>query len=44
VEDIDFGVNFVLGNSNKLQKMGLNEKISGTFNVFTLLDLEIFNF
>jgi hypothetical protein len=44
VENIDFGVNFVLGNSSKLQKMGLKGKISWAFNVFTLLDLEIFNF
>ncbi len=44
MEDIDFGVNFVLGNSSKLQKMGLKGKISRAFNVFTLLDLEIFNF
>jgi len=27
VEDIDFHVDFVAGNSNKLQKMGLEEKI-----------------
>jgi len=28
VEDIDFGVDFVAGNSNKLQKLGLERKIS----------------
>ncbi len=33
MEDIDFLVDFVAGNSNKLQKLGLYEKIS---NVFTL--------
>jgi hypothetical protein len=43
VEDIDFWVDFALENSSKLQKMGLEEKISWAFNVFTLLDLEIFN-
>ncbi len=36
-------MDFVPENSNKLQKMGLEEKISWAFNVFTLLDLEIFN-
>jgi hypothetical protein len=35
VED-DFLVDFVAGNSNKLQKLGLEGKISGSFNVFTL--------
>jgi len=29
--------------SNKLQKLGLDGKISRTLNVFTLLNLEIFN-
>ncbi len=43
MEDIDFWVDFALENSSKLQKMGLEEKISWAFNVFTLLDLEIFN-
>jgi len=43
VKDIDFKVIFVLGNSNKLRKMGLKGKIGWAFNVFTLLDLEIFN-
>jgi len=28
VEDIDFGVDFVAENSNKLQKLGLEGKIS----------------
>jgi len=28
VEDIDFGVDFVAANSNKLQKLGLERKIS----------------
>jgi hypothetical protein len=28
VEDIDFGVDFVVGNSNKLQKLGLDRKKS----------------
>jgi hypothetical protein len=36
VEDIDFLVNFVAENSNKLQKLGLKGKISWTLNVFTL--------
>jgi hypothetical protein len=36
VEDIDFWVIFVTGNSNKLQKLGLEGKISQAFNVFTL--------
>ncbi len=36
-------MSFVNGNSNKLQKLGLEWKISWAFNVFTLLSLEIFN-
>jgi hypothetical protein len=36
VEDIDFLVNFVAGNSKKLQKLGLEGKISSALNVFTL--------
>jgi len=28
VEETDFGVDFVAGNSNKLQKLGLEGKIS----------------
>ncbi len=34
---------FVVGNSNKLQKLGLEWKISWAFNAFALLNLEIFN-
>jgi hypothetical protein len=30
-------VNFVAGNSNKLPKLGLEGKISGALNVFTLV-------
>jgi hypothetical protein len=33
VEDIDFLVDFVAGNSNKLQKLGLKGKISCALNV-----------
>jgi hypothetical protein len=29
-------MHFVAENSNKLQKLGLEEKISSTFNMFTL--------
>jgi hypothetical protein len=36
MEDIDFLVDFVDGNSNKLQKLGLEGKISWALNVFTL--------
>jgi hypothetical protein len=36
-------VDFVAGNSNKLQKLGLEGKISSAFNVFTLLNLDMFN-
>ncbi len=36
MEDIDFLMDFVAGNSNKLQKLGLQGKISWTLNVFTL--------
>ncbi len=36
MKDIDFGVDFVAGNSNKLQKLGLEGKIGQVFNVFTL--------
>jgi hypothetical protein len=35
-ENIDFWMHFVAENSNKLQKLGLEVKISWTFNVFTL--------
>jgi len=44
MEDIDFKVDFVAENSNKLQKLGLEGKFSWALNVFTLLNLEIFNF
>ncbi len=37
-------MDFVVRNSNKLQKLGLEGKISWALNVFTLLNLEIFNF
>ncbi len=43
MEDIDFWMDFVVGNSNKLQKLGLEGKISWALNVFTLPNLEIFN-
>jgi hypothetical protein len=43
VEDIDFLVDFVAGNSNKLQKLGMKGKISRAINEFTLPNLEIFN-
>jgi hypothetical protein len=36
-------MDFVAVNSNKLQILGLEGKISWVFNVFTLLNLEIFN-
>ncbi len=36
MKDIDFWVIFVVGNSNKLQKLGLEGNISQAFNVFTL--------
>ncbi len=29
-------MDFVVGNLNKLQKLGLDRKINGNFNVFTL--------
>jgi hypothetical protein len=44
VGDIDFWMDFVVGNSNKLQKLGLEGKISWPFNVFTLPNLKKFNF
>ncbi len=43
MEDIDFWVDFVAENSNKLQKLGLEGKFSWALNVFTLVNLEIFN-
>ncbi len=36
MEDIDFWVEFVVGNSKKLQKLVLEGKIGWAFNVFTL--------
>ncbi len=36
MKGIDFWVNFVAGNSNKLQKLGLEGKFSWTLDVFTL--------
>jgi hypothetical protein len=36
VEDIDFGVDFVAEISNKLQKLGLEGKISWALNVCTI--------
>ncbi len=36
MEDIVFWVNFVATNSKNLQKLGLEGKLSWTFNVFTL--------
>ncbi len=43
MEDIDFWVDFVARDSNKLRKLGLEGKISWALNVFTLSNLEIFN-
>ncbi len=43
MEDIDFSVDFGAGNSNKLQKLGLEGKTSWALNEFTLPNLEIFN-
>ncbi len=36
MEDIDFRVDFIIENSNKLQKLGLEGKVSRALNVFTL--------
>ncbi len=36
MEDIDFLEDFVVGNSNKLQKLGLEGKFSWALNVFIL--------
>jgi hypothetical protein len=36
VEDIDFWMDFVVKNSNKLQKLSLEGKIGWAFNVFTV--------
>ncbi len=43
MKDIDFEWYFVAGNSNKLQYLGLKEKISWALNLFTLSNLENFN-
>ncbi len=43
MEDADFLVDFVAGNSNKLQKLGLEGKISWALHVFTLPNLEFLN-
>ncbi len=43
VEDIDLWVDFVPGNSNKLQKLGLEGKISWAIKVVTLSNFKIFN-
>jgi hypothetical protein len=43
VEDFIFLMDLVAGNSNKLQKLGLEGKISWPLNVFTLPNLEIFS-
>jgi hypothetical protein len=43
VENIDFGMDFVAENSNKLQKLSLEGKSNWAFNVFTLPNLETFN-
>ncbi len=39
-----FGVDVVARNSKKLQKLDLEGKISGAANVFTLPNLDIFNY
>ncbi len=44
MKNIDFWVDFVAENSNELWKLGLERKISWALNVFTLSNLEIFNF
>jgi hypothetical protein len=36
LKNIDFWMDFVVGYSNKLQKLGLEGKISWVLNVFTL--------
>jgi len=43
MKDIHFSVDFVAGNSNKLQKLGLEGKVSWDLNMFTFLNLDIFN-
>ncbi len=42
METIDFWVDFDVGNSKKLQKLGLEGKINEAFNVFTRSNLGIF--
>ncbi len=44
MEDIDLGVDFVAGNSKKLQKLGLEGKFDWAHNVFTLLNLKKIQF
>ncbi len=41
MEDITFEGDLVAGNSNKLQKLGLESKISWALNVFTLLNWKV---
>ncbi len=36
MEDIDFVMDFIPGNPNKLQNLGLERKFSSALNVFTL--------
>ncbi len=43
MENIDFQLDFVARNSEKMQKLGLEGKITWTLNVFTLPNLEFFN-
>ncbi len=43
MEDIDFLVYFVAGNSIKLQKLGLEEKICWAIQMLTLLNSENLN-
>jgi hypothetical protein len=44
VKDIDFLVDFVVVNSNKLQKLSFKGKISWALSVLTLSNLEILKF
>jgi hypothetical protein len=43
VKDIDILVDFVSGNSKKLQKLGLEGKINWAVDVYTLQNFKIFN-
>ncbi len=43
MEDIDFWVDFVAGNWNKFQKLGLEGKISWALKMYKLLNLESFH-